>query len=193
MLNQASQRLIQINISSPTGTRSRAEPAIMTIYHPLFPHHTATFENFLFEDLSSPKLTKIQLDGTSAGQSFIRIGLNNQQPISLSFDDVPANFEDIDCSAQLEGRQLNIISSIYTPVSMSATISLSTGQTTSAGFKTGIFIFGTQFAKHNCSSSCCADNSCRAPTSCGDLKTVCFQLEFFDDTPFIINRPNLSG
>ncbi len=194
MLNQTSQNLIQINISSPTGTSSRAEPAVLTIYHSLFSQSKSVFTGFLFEDLSRPKLTKIQLVGTSAGQKFIRISLNNRQPIFLSFDDVPANFEDIQCSAELEGNQLNISSSAYTPVAMSAMIALSTGQAMSTGIKTGIFIFGTQSANYSCSSSCCADDSCSEQKACGNLKTACFWLEYFDDTlPFVINQPKTLG
>ena len=152
------------------------------------------FERFVFEDLSQPKISKIQLAGISSGLNIIRVGISTPQTIFLSFDDVPANFEDLVCTAQIQGKQVNITSSTYNLASMSAIVALSTGQTMSAGFKTGIFVFGTQFEKPGCSSSCCVDESCSAEYSCGNVKTACFQLEYYDDTlPFIINRPKLSG
>ena len=114
----------------------------------------------------------------------------------ISFDDVPANFEDLDCTAQIGGKQVNITSSIFNQLSMSATVALqvSARQAIPAGYQTGIFIFGTQSASSACSSSCCVDDSCSAEFVCSNLKTVCFWLEYFDDTlPFIINQPKTFG
>jgi hypothetical protein len=189
-LNQTSSNAILINISSPTGTKSRAGPAIIAIHHAFYPHLKVTFEGLVFQDLSRPKITKIQLAGTSSGLNSVRISINNQQPIFISFDDVPANFEDIECTAQIGGKQVNITSSNFNPASMSAIVALTTGQAMPAGFQNGIFIFATP----ECGSACCVHDSCSAEYPCAHFKTTCFQLEYFDDTlPFIINRPKTSG
>jgi hypothetical protein len=193
IFNQSSNDIL-INISSPTGTKSRAGRAIIAIHHSLYPHFKVTFEGLVFQDLSRPKITKLQLAGTSSGLNSIRISINNQQPVFISFEDVPANFEDIECTARIGGEQVNITSSIFNPASMSAIVALTTGQAMSAGFQTGIFIFGKQFATPECDSACCVQDSCSAEYPCAHFKTTCFQLEYFDDTlPFVINRPKTSG
>jgi hypothetical protein len=194
VVQQASLSNILINTSNPTGTRSKAEPAIMTVYHAYYPQYKAVFAAFVFADSSSPTITKLQLPGAASGLDSIRIGTSIPQSIFISIDDVPANFEDIECTAQVEGERINVTSSIYNSITMSATIALSLGQRMTVGLKRGLLIFGRPIMPSGCISTCCDDDSCSAETACGNFKSVCFQLEVFDDTlPFIINQPKTAG
>jgi hypothetical protein len=191
---QASPNNIQINTSNPTGTRSKAEPAILTVYHAYYPQYKAVFVGFVFDDSSRPKITKLQSAGAASSLATLRIGMSIPQSIFVSIEDVPANFEDIECTAQVEGERINVASSTYNSVTMSATIVLSLGQRMTVGIKRGLLIFGRSIMPSGCLSSCCDDDSCSAETACGNFKSACFQLEVFDDTlPFIINQPKSAG
>jgi hypothetical protein len=194
LIQQASPSNIQINTSNPTGSRSKAEPAIMTVYHTYYPQYKAVFVGFVFEDSSHPKITKFQLAGSASAFTTIRIGMSIPQSILLSIEDVPANFEDIECTAQVEGEHINVTSSIYKSETMSAKIALSLGQRMTVGFKRGLLVFGRPIVPSKCISFCCHNDSCSAEYACGNFKSACFQLEVFDDTlPIIINQPKTAG
>ena len=179
--------MLNINIGSPEGNSARSGRSILTIYHVLYPNYTASFDGFLFVDNSNPQVSQLQLIGFSPVPDILRVPMGKSQTIFISVDDAPVNFDEMGCTAQIEGNSAKLVSSAYKSESRSATLVLEVWPALSAGFKYGLLVFSNP--QTSCSSLCCANNSCHESAACGEAKTACFVLEYFDDTlPRISNR-----
>jgi hypothetical protein len=186
-VSETSNHELYLNISSPRGNGARSGQSDLTIYHKFYPNYTAKFEGFSFVDTSNPLVSQLRLIGYFAVADSLRVPMSKPQTIFVSVDDAPANFDDIGCTAQIQGNRVKTSSSAYTPETRSATVALEVGPPLSAGLQYGMLVFSDP--PSSCNSLCCADRSCHEPAACGEIKTACFLLDYFDDTlPRISNR-----
>jgi hypothetical protein len=185
--------MLYVNISSPFGNEARRGVSFLTVYHKYYPKYTAEFNGILFIDRSKPQVSQIQLIGHPLISDILRLPMSKSQLISVNVDDVPANFEDEGCTAQIQGNSARLISSTYKSESHAATVLLETMSSMSIGLKYGMLVFSSM-KQASCNSSCCANDSCNASSACGEAKTACFLLEYFDDLlPRISNQFKSSG
>jgi hypothetical protein len=85
--------VLYVNISSPEKKEANSGASVLTINHEFYPYYKAQLVGFLFVDNSNPQITRLQLIGSPPAADILRVPMSKPQIISISIQDVPANFD----------------------------------------------------------------------------------------------------
>ena len=140
-----------------------------------------TMVMFNFTILDSPaQVVQLQIVGSlPITDGYLRLGISTTQTILITVKHMPANLKKDDFKVELQGFNLFIESLKYDPQLQLTTISITSPQQQLPGLKYGIVVFGKNNSE--CNTSCCEKQSCAMTRGCDNIKTACFQLEYFDD------------
>jgi len=186
---------LDIDLTTPTGPDVTEGSAAIQIFHSILGEIPGVIARgaFIFVDPVKPLVVAIS-SGSERGASQVRTPMSGGSDISISISKAPRGFETSSCIAKLEGTALRI--SAISPAQVTDTrqvnLMFSTTSATNAGVKYGIVFFGN--VADICSAACCASTSCGSVSGCSTVKSVCFALDYFDDTlPAVTVREDLQG
>ena len=120
--------------------------------------------------------------GSENGVSRVRTPMSGGSDISVYIIKAPQGFRTSACIAKLGNTALAI--SAVNPAQVTDTrdvnLVFSTTRANDTGVEYCIVFFGNVTV--DCSAACCASASCSSVQSCSAVSSVCFTLDFFDDT-----------
>ena len=184
--------ITEIEVMTPSGNSARSGTAVLTLYHRRYSKYQVSFSTFTFVDSSSPRVTQLQIIGGIPSTGILKVAINKKQTVAISISDIPVNALDIGCAAQIQEREANVTSTLFSSQSNTAAVSLVISPTSIVGLQSGFISFGLPM--FGCNSSCCLDQSCNVLFACRAVKIACFVLEFLDDTlPSVISQSKSSG
>jgi len=173
---QGSSGETNVDIQSPMGTNVLAGKPSIVIFHRSFGEsHSAEFrDGFVMVNPLNPQISRMRgPNGIDVNE--LSLPMSASSEITITIDNSPRLIEvdpatyivqvgdavlDI-TSANINGRQARIITNTFRQQSPDS--------------QYGIVAFGQE-----CSSACCLDMTCSK--ACPSVKTVCFVLNFYDDT-----------
>jgi len=192
---QGAIRDLDIDFTSPIGLDVKEGSATIQIFHTILSDVFAVTARgvFIFVDPVKPRVVAIS-SGSENGVSQVRTPTSGGSDISISISKVTQGFSTSTCIVKLGDIALAISAVSPAQVTDTREINLvfSTTRTNDTGVEYGIVFFGD--VDFSCSAACCASASCGLMTGCSAVSSVCFALDFYDDTlPAVTVREDLQG
>lgn len=182
-----------LQVTTPVGSNVMEGVVTMYVYNTEFPSRFAT-SVFAFVDPTMPRVSSLTgAGGSGPGDVTLEVPLLTvpiRTPIQLTvlIQNSPTAVDVSRYKVEIDGQNVNLEYASYQSSARSAKVVFTASSRSQEGVLYGFVAFGIT----SCKSECCETGICTS--ACGDVKTACFSLSFYNDVlPMIKSVGPTSG